>query len=61
MHKKYLGDSVYADFLQDGTLQLTIENGEWSDPSNTIFLEEDVYRELVRYVDQIKREVSRGK
>jgi len=27
MHKKYLGDSVYADF-QDGMLKLTTENGK---------------------------------
>jgi hypothetical protein len=57
MHKEYLGDSVYADF-EDGMLKLTTENGEG--PNNTIFIEKEVYYALVRYVDQIKREVSNG-
>jgi len=56
MQKEYLGDSVYAEF-EDGMLKLTTENGE--DPSNTIFIEEDVYMALIRYVDKIKREVLR--
>jgi hypothetical protein len=43
--KRYLGDSVYAEF--DGhTITLTTENGLPGDPSNTIILEREVYLAL---------------
>ena len=46
--KTYLGDSVYVE-VEDGRLVLTTENG--SGPSNTIYLELEVYDALVRYVE----------
>jgi len=45
--KTYLGDSVYAD--SDGhMITLTTENG--GPPSNTIYLEPEVYESLVKFV-----------
>ena len=46
--KTYLGDSVYVE-VEDGVLKLTTENGQ--DPSNTIYLEPEVYRALTIYAD----------
>jgi hypothetical protein len=49
--KTYLGDSVYVSF--DGyMLVLTTDNG--MGPSNTIYLEPEVYEALVGYVDRLK-------
>lgn len=46
--KRYLGDSVYANF--DGYhIVLTTENGLPDDPSNRIALEPDVLGSLNRY------------
>jgi hypothetical protein len=51
--KRYLGDAVYVEF--DGfMLKLTTEDGIVN-PTNTIYLEPSVYRELVRYVDDLKK------
>lgn len=48
--KAYIGDSVYADFdIRDGSLILTTENGYG--PSNTIYLEPEVWRLLILYVE----------
>lgn len=47
--KIYLGDSVYADFDGYGWT-LTTENGYG--PSNTIYLESEVFRALTDYVAQ---------
>jgi hypothetical protein len=47
MDKQYLGDSVYVE-VESGMLKLTTENGRV--PSNTIFLEPEVYDALTRYV-----------
>lgn len=44
--KVYLGDSVYAEFEND-MIKLTTENG--LGPSNTIYLELEVFRALVAY------------
>ncbi len=53
--KSYLGDSVYVDF--DGyMLTLTTENGY--DPSNTIYLEPEVYQQLTEYVKKIREELE---
>lgn len=46
--KSYLGDSVYVE-CEHGMLKLTTENG--LGPTNTIYLEPEVYRALVEYVD----------
>lgn len=48
--KQYLGDSVYVEY--DGfSLILTTENG--LGPSNTIILEPDVYKNLVKFVEKV--------
>jgi len=49
--KEYLGDSVYAD-IDNGMVKLTTENG--MGPSNTIYLEPEVYRALLSYVERLK-------
>ena len=52
MTKEYLGDSVYVD--NDGWgITLTTENGYG--PSNTIYLEPDVLRNLDMYREQLKK------
>ncbi len=55
MTKIYVGDSVYAEF--DGThIALTTENGLTTDPSNTIFLDQNTMEALFNFVERIKRE-----
>lgn len=53
MEKVYLGDSVYVEINEAGQLVLTTENGHdyWSKPSNTIYLEPEVYNALLKYVE----------
>lgn len=48
--KRYLGDSVYAEF--DGELVLTTENGYG--PTNRIVLEPAVFAALQEFVDDIR-------
>jgi len=48
--KEYLGDSVYVE-EESGGYVLTTENGLPGDPSNLIFLEDSVYRALIRFVE----------
>ena len=48
--KEYLGDRVYVE-EESGGYVLTTENGLPGDPSNLIFLEDSVYRALVRFVE----------
>lgn len=45
--KTYLGDSVYAE-MDNGMIKLTTENG--FGPNNTIYLEPEVYQNLVEWV-----------
>ncbi len=49
--KQYIGDSVYAE-VESGMIKLTTENGLGA--SNTIFLEDEVYEELVQYVTMMR-------
>jgi hypothetical protein len=51
MHKDYLGDSVYVE-IEDGMLKLYLDNGHG--PSDTIYLEPEVYDALTRYVARLK-------
>ena len=52
IEKRYLGDSVYADF--DGYhIILTTENGLPGDPSNRIALESDTLAALNKYKEDI--------
>lgn len=46
MNKVYLGDSVYAEEAR-GMIRLTTDNG--FGPSNEIFLEPEVFEELVAF------------
>jgi hypothetical protein len=57
MAKSYLGDSVYAE-VENGMIKLTTENGLPTDPSNTIYLELEVYDNLVRFVEELKGAVK---
>jgi hypothetical protein len=50
--KVYLGDSVYAETLEDGTVKLTTDNGLPSCPSNTIYLEPKVISALAHYLSE---------
>ena len=50
--KEYLGDSVYAE-VEGGMVKLTTENG--LGPSNTIYLELEVFEALERYITRAKR------
>ena len=51
MPKAYLGDSVYVE-IENGMLKLTTDNGDG--PTNTIYLEIEVYSALVQYVEHLK-------
>lgn len=56
--KVYLGDSVYV-CCENGMLKLTTENGYG--PSNTIFLEIQVYESLCNYFELLKnREMEKS-
>ena len=57
MEKAYLGDSVYAEFDGFGLI-LTTENGMCGDPSNTIYMEPDVYKDLFRFWDKVHRKAA---
>ena len=52
--KKYLGDSVYIDIDDDtGSIVLTTENGLPDDPSNTIIIERELFKDLVNYIAKV--------
>lgn len=54
--KVYLGDSVYVE-IEYGQLKLTTENG--FGPTNTIYLEVEVYTALMAYMTaQITKHLS---
>ena len=59
--RKYLGDAVYADF--DGyhiILTTPTHNGcEMPPPESTIALEPDVFMALVKYKDEIMKEMAK--
>jgi hypothetical protein len=50
-NKIYLGDSVYAEFV-DGKIKLTTENGYSDDPRNIIYLEPEVFDSLLKWAEQ---------
>lgn len=54
--KQYLGDSVYADLDDARGILLTTENG--FGPSNTIYLEPEVYEALLRWVGWVKSKLE---
>jgi hypothetical protein len=56
--KEYLGDSVYCEIDRNGTFVLTTENGMPIDPSNTIYLEPDVFDALALYVTRVRRAIA---
>jgi hypothetical protein len=51
--KEYLGDSVYAEFDGEG-IRLTTDNGYG--PTNTIYIDGEVYASLVMFVERIRNE-----
>jgi len=51
MNKEYIGDGVYVD-MKDNVLILTTENGIHT--TNIIYLEPDIYMNLVNYVKEIR-------
>lgn len=55
--KEYLGDSVYVDVDEYGTLVLTTENV--MGPPNTIYLEPNVVVALVDYLDRVAKELMK--
>ena len=48
MRKQYIGDGVYVEHDEEGTLTLTTENG--IEVTNRIVVEPGVWSELVAYV-----------
>jgi len=54
----YLGDSVYVDHV-NGMLRLTTDNGHG--PTNTIYLDPDVFDSLMEYVVQMRRDMLKGR
>ena len=50
-----MGDSVYVRFDGNG-LKLTTENGYG--PTNTIYIEPEVWRALTEYVEHIRKAVK---
>lgn len=46
VEKEYLGDSVYIE-VENGAFKITTEDG--IEVTNTIFLELEIYRALVKY------------
>jgi hypothetical protein len=50
--KTYLGDGVYADLDDFGSIILTVENG--IDITNTIYLEDEVIEVLLNFVNNIR-------
>lgn len=53
--KAYLGDGVYVD-VEHGMLKLTTDYG--LGPTNTIYLEPEVYAQLLAYVENLKKRRS---
>lgn len=51
--KEYLGDSVYVNLNDCGQLVLTTGNGYPDDPRNTIYLEPEVLKALMAYLERI--------
>jgi hypothetical protein len=56
--KAYLGDSVYVELNEHGQLVLSTSDG--ISVSNTIYLEPEVFRALVRYVKEQENALWRG-
>jgi hypothetical protein len=54
--KQYLGDSVYIEYIEHevmDTIVLTTDNG--NGPSNTIVLEDQVFVNLINFVNKIRQ------
>lgn len=55
--KQYLGDGVYADF--DG-YQLVLTTWDGIHAVNTIYLDDQTYAALLRYVERLKQQAERN-
>jgi len=53
MAKEYLGDAVYVDMDQFGSMVLTTSDG--MQDTNTIVLESEVIRALLRWIEANKK------
>ena len=56
IEKMYLGDGIYTE-IERGMIKLTTDAG--CGPTNTIYLEPDVYERLTQWVQRIEDECSR--
>ena len=52
--KKYIGDGVYIEMEPNGMIVLTTEEGDGL-PTNTIYLEPEVYTELFTFIETVRR------
>lgn len=57
--KDYLGDSVYAEEMPGGMIRLTTENDS-SGPGNEIYLEPEVMRALMCYIERCNTDKKKG-
>lgn len=53
IEKRYLGDAVYA-VVENGMIRLTTEDGPGPEPTNTIYLEVEVYQALVAFCEDAR-------
>ena len=50
--KSYLGDSVYCIYDGGGCFILTTENGVPTDPSNEIYIDDQVLKALIKFTSK---------
>lgn len=58
MNKQYLGDSVYVELNDSVQLVLTTENG--LGPRNTIYMDPEVVRAFLLYIERLKSSNNAG-
>ena len=57
--RTYLGDGVYVEYVDGAMLRLSCGNGGETERS-IVYLEWDVFDNLLRYVEQIKAEAIKA-
>lgn len=58
--KIYLGDSVYAELQDDGSVMLTTNNGYPDDPRNVICMEPDILKSFQDWLAALARDFETG-